>query len=205
MLRMRPSSSLERTEALFQKHGGMLRTSQALALGIHPRTLYTLRDLGRLVEVARGLYRLADAPALSTPDLVLVATLIPKAVICLISALAFHEIGTQLPREMYIALPRSARRPRLSHPPVRVFRFSGPPLTEAIEFHKVDGVEIRVYSVAKTIADCFKYRHKISLDVALEALRDSWRHRRVTMDDLGRYAAICRVKNVMRPYLESLT
>ena len=200
-----PVGPLERAETLFQKHGGMLRTSRALALGIHPRTLYALRDSGRLVEVARGLYRLADAPALSTPDLVRVATLVPKAVICLTSALAFHEIGTQLPRAVYIALPRTARNPRLPHLPVRVFRFSGPPLTEGIEFHKVDGVEIRVYSVAKTIADCFKYRHKIGLDVALEALRASWRRHRVTMDDLWRYAAICRVKNVMRPYLESLS
>ncbi len=199
------ASPIERAEALFQKHGGMLRTSRALALGIHPRTLYTLRDSGRLIEVARGLYRLADAPALSTPDLVRVAILVPKAVICLISALAFHEIGTQLPRAVGVALPRTARHPRLSHPPVRVFRFSGLPLTKGIEFHKVDGVEIRVYSVAKTIADCFKYRHKIGLDVALEALRDCWRQRRATMDKLWRYAAICRVKNVMRPYLESLT
>lgn len=200
-----PAGSIERAETLFQEHGGMLRTSRALALGIHPRTLYALRDSGRLVEVARGLYRLADAPALSTPDLVRVATLVPKAVICLISALAFHEIATQLPREVYIALPRTARHPRLFHPPVRVFWFSGLPLTEGVEFHKLDGVEIRVYSVAKTIADCFKYRHKIGLDVALEALRDSWRHRRVTMDGLWRHAAICRVRNVMRPYLESLT
>lgn len=200
-----PLSSLEQAETLFRKHGGMLRTSRALALGVHPRTLYVLRDSGRLVEIARGLYRLADAPPLSTPDLVRVATLVPKAVICLISALAFHEIGTQLPRAVYIALPRTARHSRLSHPPVRVFRFSGPPLTEGIEFHKVDGVEIRVYSVAKTVADCFKYRHKIGLDVALEALRDPWRRRRATMDDLWRYAAMCRVKNVMRPYLESLT
>ena len=200
-----PPAPLERAETVFRKHGGMLRTSRALALGIHPRTLYALRDSGRLVEVARGLYRLADAPALSTPDLVRVATLIPRAAICLISALAFHDIGTQLPRAVYIALPRTARHPRLSHPPVRVFRFSGPPLTEGIEFHKVDGIEIRVYSVAKTIADCFKYRHKIGLDVALEALRDSWRRHRATMDDLWRYAAICRVKNVIRPYLESLT
>ncbi len=200
-----PVGPLERAEAIFRKHGGMLRTSRALALGIHPRTLYALRDSGRLIEVARGLYRLADAPALSTPDLVRVAALVPKAVICLISALAFHEIGTQLPREMYIALPRTVRHPRLSDPPVRVFRFSGLPLAEGIEFHKVDGVEIRVYSVGKTIADCFKYRHKIGLDIALEALRDSWRRRRVSMDDLWRYATICRVKNVMRPYLESLT
>ena len=183
----------------------MLRTSRALALGIHPRTLYALRDSGQLLEVARGLYRLAGAPTLSTPDLVRVATLVPKAVICLISALAFHEIGTQLPRAVYVALPRTARHPRLSPPPVRVFRFSGPPLAEGVEFHKVDGVEIRVYSVAKTIADCFKYRHKIGLDVALEALRDSRRPRRATMDDLWRYATVCRVKNVMRPYLESLT
>ncbi len=200
-----PTGSLERAEAFFRKHGGMLRTSRALALGIHPRTLYALRDSRRLVEVTRGLYRLADAPALSTPDLVRVATLIPKAVICLISALAFHEIGTQRPRAVYIALPRTARHPRRSHSPIRVFRFSGPPLTEGVEFHKVDGVEIRVYCVAKTIADCFKYRHKIGLDVTLEALRDCWRKRRATMDDLWRCAAICRVKNVMRPYLESLT
>jgi predicted transcriptional regulator of viral defense system len=199
------ASPLERAEILFRKRGGMLRTSRALALGIHPRTLYALRDSGRLVEVARGLYRLAHAPTLSHPDLVRVATLIPEAVICLISALAFHEIGTLIPREVHIALPRTARRPRLPHPPMRVFRFSGPALTEGVEFHKVDGVEIRVYSVAKTVADCFKYRHKIGLDVALEALRDTWRRHRTTMDELWRYAATCRVENVIRPYLESLT
>src|SRR3990172_5353468 len=147
-----PPAPLERAETLFQKHGGMLRTSRALALGIHPRTLYVLRDSGRLVEVARGLYRLAHAPALSTPDLVRVATLVPKAVICLTSALAFHEVGTQLPRAVCVALPRTARHPRLSHPPVRVFRFSGPPLTDGIEFHKVDSVEIRERATALTWA-----------------------------------------------------
>ncbi len=195
---------IKNAEALFRKHGGMLRTSEATALGIHPRTLYRLRDENRLVTVGRGLYRLADLPELSEPDLISVATLIPQAVICLISALAFQEITTEIPHEVSIALPRTVKRPRLDHPPLRVFWFSGESLTEGIEDHKIDGVKVKVYGPEKTVADCFKFRNKIGLDVAIEALKLCRERKGSTPRKLLHYARICRVERVMRPYLEAL-
>lgn len=188
----------------FSKHHGMLRTAQALRLGIHPRTLYALREEGQIVAVARGLYRLADAPELSDPELATVAAKIPSAVVCLLSALAFHNITTQIPHQVFIALPRHATYPRLEHPPLRIFQFSRAPYEAGIERNLVEGVELKVYSPAKTVVDCFKFRNQVGLDVALEALRDAWRHKMVTMDDLWRFAQVCRVTNVMRPYLESV-
>jgi predicted transcriptional regulator of viral defense system len=162
---------LKSAEGLFRKHGGMLRASEAIALGIHPRILYRLRDENRLVTVSRGLYRLADLPDLSDPDLVSVAARIPQAVICLISALAFHEITTEIPHDVSIALPRTVKRPRLDYPPLRVFWFSGEALTEGVEEHKIDGVKVRIYGPEKTVADCFKFHNKIGLDVAIDALK----------------------------------
>jgi predicted transcriptional regulator of viral defense system len=136
--------------------------------------------------------------------LALVAATAPKGVICLLSALSFHQIGTQLPHEVWIALDRRSRCPSLTYPRLHVVRFGGDALTEGVEVHRIEGETVRVYSVAKTIADTFKYRNKIGLDVALEALREAWRARRFTMDKLYRYARICRVERVMRPYLEAL-
>jgi predicted transcriptional regulator of viral defense system len=129
---------------------------------------------------------------------------VPQGIVCLLSALQFHGIGTQVPSEVWIAVDRRARRPALAYPPLRVMRYSGAALTEGIEAHRLEGQTVRVYNVAKTIADCFKYRNKIGVDVALEALREAWRERRFTMDDLHRYAGICRVQRVLRPYLELL-
>lgn len=123
---------------------------------------------------------------------------------CLLSALNFHRLGTQLPHEVWIALDRSARHPSIRYPRLRVVRFSGQALREGVETHRIEGQTVRIYGVAKTIADLFKYRNKIGLDVALEALREGWRARRFTMDELHRYARICRVERVMRPYLEAL-
>lgn len=181
-----------------------MRTSQAIREGIHRRTLYAMRDSGRLERMARGLYRLADAETTSSPDLITVAAKIPSGIICLISALAFHEITTQIPHEVYLALPRTARTPILQQPPLRVFRFSGKSLTEGIESHQLDGETARIFSPEKTIADCFKFRNKIGLDVAIEALRIYSRSRRVNASVLMRFAAVDRVAVVMRPYLESL-
>jgi len=197
-------NGLETAETLFRKHGGMLRASEAIALGIHPRTLYRMRDESRLVTVSRGLYRLADLPELSDPDLVSVATRIPQAVVCLISALAFHEITTEIPHEVSIALPRTVKRPRLDYPPLRVFWFSGEALTEGIEERKIDGVKVRIYGPEKTVADCFKFRNKIGLDVAIEALKLCRERKGSTPRKLLHYARICRVERVMRPYLEAL-
>jgi predicted transcriptional regulator of viral defense system len=197
-------NGLKSVENLFRQHGGMLRASEAIALGIHPRTLYRLRDENRLVTVSRGLYRLADLPELSDPDLVSVATRIPQSVICLISALAFHEITTEIPHEVSIALPRTVKRPRLDYPPLRVFWVSGEALTEGIEEHKIDGVKVRIYGPEKTVADCFKFRNRIGLDVAIEALKLCRERRGSTPRKLLHYARICRVERIMRPYLEAL-
>jgi len=133
-----------------------------------------------------------------------VASRVPQSVICLLSALRFHGLTTQAPFEIWIAVDRRAWRPRIDYPPIRVLRFSGRALTEGIETHTIGGVKVHVYSPAKTVADCFKYRNKFGLDVALEALRDVWRAKRATIDELLRCARICRVEGVMRPYLESL-
>ncbi|MGH9326083.1 MAG: type IV toxin-antitoxin system AbiEi family antitoxin domain-containing protein, partial [Terriglobia bacterium] len=149
----------------------MLRTKDALRLGIHPETLYRLRDSGELTRLSRGLYRLSDLPPLANPDLITVALKIPAAVICLISALAFHELTTQIPHEVYLALPRGAEAPRLDHPPIRIFWFTNRAFTFGAEKHKLDNAQVQSYSSEKTVADCFKYRYKIGLETAREALK----------------------------------
>jgi predicted transcriptional regulator of viral defense system len=196
--------TIENAIALFRQHGGILRTAQALRLGIHPRTLYTMRDSGVLEQLSRGLYRLADLPLLSDPDLVTVALKVPHAVICLVSALAFHELTTQIPHVVDVALSNRAERPRLNYPPLRIFWFSGPAWIEGVEIHQVDNVSVHVYSPEKSIADSFKYRHKIGLDIALEALKFYRQWDNVDVGKLLHYARICRVDRVMRPYLEAL-
>ena len=194
----------KKAEEIFQRHRGILRTAKALSLGIHPRTLYRLRDSGRLVQVSRGVYRLASLPEPDQPDLVVVASRVPQAVICLISALSFHGLTTQVPHEVHIALPRGATTPRLEHPPIRVYRLTGKAYREGVETHNISGVWVRVYSPEKTVADCFRFRNKVGLDVALEALRLARERKRATPRSLLHYARLCRVERVMRPYLEAL-
>jgi len=189
---------------LFREHGGTLQTREALRLGIHPRTLYMMRDAGILQQLGRGLYRLAELPLPAEPDLLVVAYQLPTAVICLVSALAFYELTTQIPHTVDIAVSRGSRRPVMDYPPLRVFWFSGPAWTEGIETHAIEGANLRVYAPAKTIADCFKYRNKIGLDIALEALMRYRQQPEFSIDLLIRYAEICRVKHVMEPYIESL-
>ena len=188
----------------FRRHQGILRTRDALRLGIHPRTLYALRDAGILQQLSRGLYRLADLPPLANPDLVIVARRIPQAVICLVSALAFHELTTQIPHVVDIALPQGSATPSLDYPPLRVLRFSGAAWREGVSVHQIDETPVRVYEPAKTVADCFKFRHRLGLDIALEALHLYRTSPTFSMDDLMKYARICRVHKVMRPYLEAI-
>ena len=152
----------------------------------------------------RGLYSLPDADVTVHHGLAQASKSIPKGVICLLSALRFHEIGTQAPHEVWMAIDRRAARPRVKHPRMRIVRFSGKALTEGIEERKVEGVAVRIYNPAKTVADCFKYRNKIGLDVALEALRDVIRERKSTTDELWRYAKICRVTKIIRAYMEAI-
>jgi len=159
---------------------------------------------GQLERVGRGLYSLPNQAISENRSLAEVAIRVPRGVICLVSALRVHDIGTRAPHAVWLAIPHHMLSPRLSQPALRVIRMSGPSLSEGIDRLTVDGVEVLVFNAAKTVTDCFKFRNKIGLDVALEALREGWSKRKVTMDDLWRYAGINRVANVMRPYLESI-
>lgn len=172
--------------------------------GIHRQVLTRLVASGEIERVGRGLYQLPDKLVGEHHGLALAGMAIPNGVICLLSALQFHGLGTQLPHEVWMAVDRRARRPRLRYPPLRVVRFSGGALTEGVERHRLDGREVAIYCIEKTLADCFKYRNKIGLDVALEALREARRGRRISADALWHFAKVDRVTNVMRPYLEAV-
>jgi len=181
-----------------------IRTAQALRAGIHPRTLYQLRDTGVLEQVSRGVYRLAEQGSLSNPDLVTVAVRVPKGVICLVSALAFHELTTQIPHTVSIAVAEGVQSPRIDYPPISVHRFSEASLKAGIEVHEIDGVPVRIYSAEKTLADCFKFRNKLGMDIVLEALKLYKARKQFNIHKLLEYARICRVEAAMKPYLEVL-
>lgn len=200
MSRERESTAIE----LFRQHGGVLRTQDALNRGIHPRTLYQLRDEGVLIPVSRGIYRLAELPEYSQPDLLTVALRVPRAVICLVSALAYHEATNEIPHEVQIALPRRTKAPRLDFPPTRVFWFSGPALSEGIDVESIDGVDVRIYNLPKTVVDCFRFRNKLGLDVATEALNQAIKSKGVPPSEILRYARLCRIKSVILPYVEAI-
>ncbi|MDP2180833.1 MAG: type IV toxin-antitoxin system AbiEi family antitoxin domain-containing protein [Methylicorpusculum sp.] len=184
---------------------GLIRPSDLNSLEIPRISLTRAVRRGQLERIGRGLYGLPGREISANGSLAEVAIRVPKGLICLLSALRFHGLTTQAPFEVWLAIENKALAPKLEFPPLRIVRFSGAALTEGIEEHIVDGVTIRITSVAKTVADCFKYRNKIGLDVALEALRDAWHEKRMTSDEIWRYAKVCRVANVMRPYLDSLT
>ena len=196
-------NAVSRAITAFRRHGGTLRTKEALAAGIHPRTLYQLRDAGTIEQVSRGVYRLAESEWSVDPDLLAVAVRIPRGVICLTSALVVHELTTQVPRSVDVALPPGGWTPVIKHPPIRVYRFSVASMREGIESRTVDGVTIRVFSAEKTIADCFKFRNKIGSDIALEALRMYRSRRKQDLNALMRFARVDRVESIMRPYLEA--
>ncbi|WP_231731047.1 type IV toxin-antitoxin system AbiEi family antitoxin domain-containing protein [Lacimicrobium alkaliphilum] len=189
--------------ALFRAHGGQLRLSEALALGLNRYQFYKLRDQGVIEPVSRGLYRLAELPPVSDPDLLAVATRFPRAVLCLVSALAWHELTTQIPRRIDLAVARNARLPVQDYPPVQGYRFSGKRFNSGIERHDLDGIELRVYSPEKTLADCFAFRNSLGMDVVLETLELYRKRRRPDYTKILEYARICRVEKLMRPYLEA--
>ena len=197
-------SRFDRAVAVFRKHGGILRTSQVLQAGVHPSTLYAMRDDGTLEAVSRGVYRLADSEPLGNPDLVTVAMRVQGGVICLISALAFHELTTQIPHEIHVALKRGAEIPRLDYPPIKLYWISNKAYSAGVETKEFDGVSVRIYSPEKTLTDCFKFRNKIGLDTVVEAVRFYRERRNVNVDALMHYAKICRVEKVIRPYLEAI-
>lgn len=188
----------------FARPRPVFTSAEAAAHGIHPSTLARAIANGTVERVSRGKYRFAEAEITEHHGLVLAAASVPTGVVCLTSALAFHEVGTQLPREIWMAVPRTTWKPKVDYPPLRLVYFTGAALTSGVEEHTLEGRHIRVYDIAKTIVDCFNYRTIVGLDVVLEALTDAWRTRRVRMDDISRYARLCGVANVMQPYLEAM-
>ena len=185
------------------KARGIIRVRDLMEQGIHPEYLRRLCEKGLLTKMGRGIYIPADSEMSPNVGLAQAAKRVPHGVVCLLSALQFHNLGTQSPFEVWLAIDRKSARPRVDYPPLRIVRFSGKSLTEGTEKHKIEGVEISIFNKAKTIADCFKYRNKIGLNVALEALKDCRQRRLCTNDQLWEYAKICRVANIMKPYLEA--
>lgn len=182
---------------------GIIRASDIEAAGISRNYLYILCKAGQLLKTARGLYTLPDAPVTEHSAFAEVAKRVPNSIVCLISALSFHGLTTQIPHEVWIAVPRSSWRPDIEYPPLNLTYVSGDAYLFGVREHDINGVAVKVYSPAKTVADCFKFRSKVGLDVAIEALREAWRSRKASMDELMEAAKICKVSKVMRPYLEA--
>jgi predicted transcriptional regulator of viral defense system len=186
-----------------RKHG-IVRSRDIEAIGLPREYLVRLHRQGKLNRPGRGIYTLPSANVTEHHSYAEVAKRVADATVCLLSALAFHEITTQSPASVWIALPKGARTPVLDSPSLRIVRLSGPSLTKGIENHQVDGVPVRVYSAPKTVADCFKFSNKIGLDIAIESLKDCLRQKRASINEIYRYAKVCRVSNVIRPYMEAL-
>jgi predicted transcriptional regulator of viral defense system len=200
---MNTTKPIERTMQ-YVRRKRIVRPRDLEALGISREYLLRLHRQGKLIRTGRGIYTLPDAAVTERHSYAEVAKRVPEAVLCLLSALAFHEFTTQSPAAVWIALGKGARKPAILSPSIRVVRLTEPSLSEGVEKHTVEGVPVRVYSAAKTVADCFKFRNKIGLDIAIEALKDCLRQKKATINDIYRYAKICRVSNVIRPYMESL-
>ncbi len=184
---------------------GLIRPRDIAALRLPRVALTRLVKEGQLLRIGRGLYALPNRQMSEHGSLAEVAIKYPDGIVCLLSALRVHDLTTQSPFEVWLAIPHKSRVPKIDYPPLRIVRFSGKALTEGVEEHVIDDVTVKVSSVARTVVDCFRFRNKIGLDVALEALREAWDSKRVSMDDLWRYATLFRVANVMRPYVESLS
>jgi predicted transcriptional regulator of viral defense system len=197
------STKIDKALQLVRKRG-TLRPRDLAGQAIPPDYLDRLYRRGLIERIGRGLYAWPDAEISEHHSLAEAVRQVPRGVVCLLTALRFHGLTTQSPHAVWLALPPKAWAPKVAFPKVRLVRFSGPALTEMVQKHVIEGVAVPVYTAAKTVADCFKYRNKVGQDVALEALRDCWRSRKATMDELWSAARICRMANVMRPYLESL-
>jgi len=183
---------------------GIIQARDVEGAGISRNYLYKMLKSGLLVKAARGLYALPDAPVTDQSSLAEIAKRVPNAIVCLISALSFHGITTQIPHEIWIAVPRGSWRPGFDYPPLNLTYVSGVAYAFGVREHDINGVIVKVYSPAKTVADCFKFRNKVGLDVAIEALRETWHSRMATMDELVEAAGMCKVARVMRPYLEAI-
>jgi predicted transcriptional regulator of viral defense system len=200
---MPQSSDSQRLLALAQTRH-LLRTRDVAAEGIHTGTLTRMARAGTLEKIGPGRYRLATSDVTESHSLVLACGIVPSGVVCLSTALLFHNIGTQLPRDVWLAVRRGTRVPSFAFPPVRVTRIAPALFDLGIEEHRIEGGVVRIYSVARTVVDCFRFRNKVGLDVAMEALIEARRSRRLDMNELDRVAKALRVDRVMRPYLEML-
>ena len=189
---------------IFVRNNGVLRASTAIELGVPQHIIYKMAEAGELVREGQGIYRLRESAPLGNPDLVQIGLRVPRAVICLISALYFHELTTQIPHQVYFALPRDVKTPKIEYPPIKVLHLSGESYHSGIVEEIVDGIKVKIYDRGKTIADCFKFREKIGMDIALEAIKDYLKRPRSNVPALMKYAKINRVEKIMRPYLESL-
>ena len=195
----------EKTMPLSSLPDGVLRARELVASGLSRQRIKILMDAGELLHLGRGLYSLPDSPVTENHDLAQIALRVPRGVVCLSSALQFHGLTTASPWRIYVMLPRGARLPCIDHPPIAVLYAADPAYRAGIEEHSIEGVTVKVTSVAKTVADCFKYRSKVGLDVALEGLKQVLEERRATRAEIRQYAQVCRVDNVMRPYVEALS
>ena len=202
-----PTTSATQEERILRlaKARQLLRARDVTAKGLPTIALTRLVQSGRLERLTRGLYGIPGAEITQHRSLAEVALRVPKGVVCLLSALGVHEIGTQAPFEVWLAIPHRAAAPRLAQPQLRIVRMSDRALSEGVKRIKVDGVTVPVFSAARTVVDCFRFRNKIGIDVAIEALREGWAERKFTMDDLWRHAQAGRMTSVMRPYIESIT
>lgn len=187
---------------IIKKNGGMLRMKEAINLGISRYTLYTLLDKGIIEQVSRGIYRLSELPEISSPDLVAISSRYPNAVVCLVSALSFHQITTQIPSSVSIAISRKSRPPKPDYPPITVYRMKDVMYRAGIEEHEIDNTIVKIYSPEKTLADCFKYRNKLGMDIVLEALTLYKSRLDADYNKIMEYAGICRIDKIIRPYLE---
>jgi predicted transcriptional regulator of viral defense system len=194
----------EKYKKIFLENNGILRVSAAIRLGIPKYVIYNLVENGELVKEGNGLYRIREIEPLGNPDLVQVSLRVPKSVICLLSALYYYDLTTQIPHQVYIALPRDVKTPKIEYPPIRVFHFSEKSYLAGIDEQTIDGVKVKIFGREKTIADCFKFREKIGVEIAREALKDYLSQPRPNIQLLIKYAKVNRVENVMRPYLEAL-
>jgi len=198
------SKSIQKAIQVFKAHGGIMRTKTVLEEGVHGSVLYSMKKEGIVEKLSWGLYYLVDSPPGDYPDLVKVSMKAPNSVIALISALAFHEITTQIPHDVYISIERNTRKPKLEYPPIKVIINSQESYSAGIETYEINKVRIRVFSAEKTIVDCFKYRNKIGLDTAIESLKLYKERKKVNIKKLIEYARICRIEKVMLPYLQAI-
>ena len=189
---------------IIKNHKGIIRTNEAIKKNIHPRIFYSLRDQGVLEQISYGLYKLKQHKV-THPDFVAIALKAPNSVICLISALNFHNLTTQIPHKIWIAIKRDTSRPRIEYPPISIHQFSDKSFSSGIDKHNFDKTSVKIYTPEKTIADCFKFRNKIGMSVVLEALDFYKRRKKINILKLINYAKICRVENIMKPYIESIT